>query len=180
MGRGLLPVNAFKDLGVFLDSNLTFDDHVTKSVSSCMFDLSQVNRTRHIFSKHTLTIITSLVFSKLFYCSNVWPSTSERNITKLQSTQNFSCRIVYAARKYDHVFKELNWLPMAGKLYLLDAIMTFKCMARRALKHLSSQFIKREEVSSLKTRNCQMLHMPLFKSSKCQNTFYFRSVDIWN
>ena len=149
-----------------------------------MHRLSQVNRIKYISNKHTLlTITNSLVFSKLFYCSNVWSSTSKRNITKLQSIQNFACSIVCGARKYDHVtplLKELNWLPVASKVYLRDAIMTFKCLVGRAPKHLSSKFIKREEVSSRKTRNCRMLHIPLFKTSSGQNTFYFRSVDIWN
>ena len=184
MGKELFPVNTVKDLGIFLDSNLTIDEHVTKSVSSCMHRLSQVNRAKHIINKHALlTIINSLVFSKLFYCSNVWSSTSKCNITKLQRIQNFACRIVCRARKYEHVtpfLKKLNRLPVASKLYLRDAIMTFKCMAGRAPKYLSSQFIKREEVSSRKAKNCQMLHIPFFKTSSGQKIFYFRSVDFWN
>lgn len=60
MGKELLLVNTVKDLGVFLDSNLTFDEHVTKTVSSSMHRLSQVKRSKHIFNKHTLlTIVNS-------------------------------------------------------------------------------------------------------------------------
>ena len=48
---------------------------------------------------------------------------------------------------------------LSTRLYLRDAMMTFKCMAGRAPRHLSSQVIKRKEVSSRKTRSCQMLHI---------------------
>ena len=77
----------------------------TSLLQSVCFPSQAVNRnTKHIFNKRTLlTIISSLIFSKRFYCSNVWPSTSKGNITKLQSIQNFACRIVCGACKYDHV-----------------------------------------------------------------------------
>ena len=69
---------------------------------------------------------TALVFSKLYYCSNVWENTTEKNILKLQAVQNFACRIVSGARKYDHVtpyLKSLSWLPVKDQLYYRQAIM---------------------------------------------------------
>ena len=59
MGRDLVPEHTAKDLGVILDSNLTYDEHITKTVSSCMSFLGQISRTKHVFDKRTvLTIIT--------------------------------------------------------------------------------------------------------------------------
>ena len=69
-----------------------------------MSRLGQISRTKHAFDRQTLiTIINALVFSKLFYCSNVWANTTRSNLKKLQSVQNFACRIVSGARKYDHI-----------------------------------------------------------------------------
>ena len=77
MRRELVPENTAKDLGVILDSNLTYDEHVIKTVSSCMSSLSPLSRTKHLSDKRTLmTIINAVVFSKRFYCSNVWENTS--------------------------------------------------------------------------------------------------------
>ena len=121
MGKDIVPSDTAKDLGVILDSNLTYDEHIIKTASSCMSRLGQINRVKHVFDKCTLLmIINSLVFSKLLYCSNVWANTSKCNINKLQAVQNFACRIVSGARKYDHITpicKELNWLPVANQLY---------------------------------------------------------------
>ena len=98
------------DLGVILDRSLTFDDHVTATVASCMSRLGQINRVGHCFDKCTLIIIVinALVFSKRLYCSLVWSNTSQSNIAKLQAVQNFACRIVSGAKKYDHVSHILN------------------------------------------------------------------------
>jgi len=129
-----------------------------------MSRLGQINRVKHAFDKRTLLmIINSLVFSKLLNYSNVWANTSKCSINKLQAVQNFACRIVSGARKYDHVTpirKELNWLPVASQLYYRSATMAFKCMTCNAPEYLSSKFLKRSEVSGRNTRNSQLLNIP--------------------
>ena len=171
-------------VGQSSDSNLTINDHTLATVSSCMSSLGQINRVKHSFDKHTLIIIiNTLVFSKLFYCSTAWSNTSEANLSKLQAVQNFACRIVNGARKYDHVtpiLKQLRWLPVRQQLFYRDAIMAFKCMTGRAPEYLSEKFIKRCEVTNRKNRNSQMLNIPLFRTSSGQRTFYYRTVTLWN
>ena len=99
LGKELVPATTVKDLGVILDSNLTFHEHLIKNVSSCMSRLDQINRVKHSFNKQSLiTIRNALVFSKLFYFSTVWSSTSQTNLNKLQAVQNFACRIVSGKR----------------------------------------------------------------------------------
>ena len=41
MGEDIVPTDTAKDLGVILDSNLTYDEHVIKTASSCMSRLGQ-------------------------------------------------------------------------------------------------------------------------------------------
>ena len=101
--------------------------------------------------------------------------TTSKNLNKLQSVKNFACRIVSGARKYDHVtpiLKDLNWLPVTTQLYYRSATMAFKCMTGRVPTYISSQFIKRQDVSNRNTRNSQQLNIPLFKTATGQRTFY--------
>ena len=128
--------------------------------------LGQINRVKYAFDKHTLiTIINSLVFSGLYYCSNVWSNTSRFNIKKLQLIQKFACRIVCGIRKFDHVtpaLKELKWLPVASELYLRNDILAFKCMTGCAPDYLFEQFVNRGDISQRTTRSSQKLNIPLF------------------
>ena len=120
---------------------------------------------------------------KLFYCSNVWANCSKLNVDKLQSVQNFACRIVSGIRKYDHVTPELQrlrWLPVSSQLYYRNAILAFKCMYGRAPEYLSTFFTKRCDVNRYTTRSSQLLNVPLFKTASGQRTFYYRTVSIWN
>ena len=104
LGTTLKPVTSAKDLGVILDPHLTYDHHISKTVSSCFSKLYQINRVKESFDKDTLKLlISSLVFSKMLYCSIVWSNTSTQNINKLQSIQNFASKIVTNSRKFDQV-----------------------------------------------------------------------------
>ena len=100
-----------------------------------MARLGQINRVKHAFDSTTLTIIiNALVFSKLYYCFNVWNNTSEYNLSRIQAIQNFAARIVSNSRKYDHIspiLKDLEWLPVRQQLYYRHAIMAFKCGSGR-------------------------------------------------
>ena len=51
-----------KVLGVVLDPQLTFDDHVLKTTSSCMSSVAQISRVKHVLDCNQLvTVINALV-----------------------------------------------------------------------------------------------------------------------
>ena len=103
----------------------------------------------------------------MFFCL-YWSNTVKKNVNKLQLAQNFSARILGNKREYDHVtliLKSLNWLPVKDQLYFRHAVLTFKCMSELAPGYLSDQLITRSTVSNRKTRNSQMLNIPLFRSA---------------
>ena len=150
MGRTLTPVDSARDLGIIMDSHLTYDSHISYLVSLCLSKLVQINRVKKNFDKDILMlIILSLVFSKMFYCLSVWSNTSKNNIKKLQLIQNFTCRIITGSQKYDHVtplLQQLNWLSVNEMLQFRDSVMAYKCANNLAPDYLCIKFKKRSSV----------------------------------
>jgi len=159
--KELLSSESIKDLGVTFDPTLSFGNQILATVSSCMGKLAQINRPKHAFNSDLLvTIINALVFSKLYYCSTVWSSTTAYNVQKLQLVQNFAARIVNGTYKFEHItpsLKNLKWLPVKKQLYLRDADFAFKCMTGCAPTYLTSQFVK----SLIKATNIKQNHKKL-------------------
>ena len=92
MGQQLKPVASCKDIGILLDSGLTFNEHVASLTSSLMSSLCQINRAKHLFPKNVLLLVINvLIFSKLFCCSTVWSGTSKQNINKITTHSEFYC-----------------------------------------------------------------------------------------
>ena len=54
LGKELLPVPSGKDLGVILNNNPTYHDHITKTVSSFFSRLAQINRVQQAFNNKIL------------------------------------------------------------------------------------------------------------------------------
>ena len=82
-----------------IDCYLTYDVHVTKTVSSYMNQLVQRGRIEHLLDKKThLLLINSLV-------------------------QNFAARVVLGLKKFDHISrgrKSLKWLDVTEKVLFND------------------------------------------------------------
>ena len=104
--KEILPVPSANDRGVQIDETLSYDEHIKNTISACIHvaRLSQINKVKYIFDTQTLLkIFNALVFGNLYHCSSVCSNTSNKNVLKLQSVQNFAARLTYGTRKYDHI-----------------------------------------------------------------------------
>ena len=184
LGKEIEPVTVAKDLGVMIDSSLSYNEHVTKTVLNCMYRLIRINRIKHLLDRKTLLLlINAFVFSKLFYCSTVWSNTSKTNVKRLQLVQNFAGRIVLGLRKYDHIsegLKSLKWLSVSDKLFLYDSIMVHKCMNGRAPGYLINKFTRRSEVHDRNMRYNKYLNLPRCRLKTGQRSFAYRGATCWN
>ena len=182
--KEITPVPVVKDLGVFFDTCLGYNEHITETASNCLFKLYQINRIKHLLDRKTLLlVINSFVFNKLQYCSTVWSNTSSSNIDKLQKVQNFAGRIILGLRKYDHIsdgLRSLKWLPIREKLILNDATMMHKCINKLVPDYLADMFKLRSQVHNRQTRSSGALNIPLCRLSTGQRSFAFRGAKLWN
>ena len=171
-------------LGIWIDSALTFNDHISKLSSSCHYNLRRINRIKHLLDNKTLSlIIKAVIFGRLFYCSSVWGNTSSKNISMLQLIQNFACRIILGIKKFDHVsaaLKSLGWLSIRQKLLLNIVTMVQKCRTNQAPPYLCNLFHDRFSVSGRSTRNMSQLNLPKCGLSTGQHSFAFRGAKEYN
>ena len=179
LGKEITPVAVAKDLGLYIDQSLTYNDHIPKTVSTCLHKLIQINRIKHLLDKKTILLLNSFVFSRLYYCS----TTSKRNIKKLQLVKNFATRIVLDLKKFDHIsqgIRSLKWPPVNDKLCLNDAIMMFKCINKLVPDYLIRKFTLRSQTHSRNTRQCGQLYLPRCRTTTGQQSFTYRSAKLWN
>ena len=67
LGKEITPVPVAKDLGVYIDQSLTYNDHVAKTTSNCIFKLVQISRIKHLLDRKTLLLLmNAFVFSTIY------------------------------------------------------------------------------------------------------------------
>ena len=70
-----------RNLGVTLDQNLSFQQHVYRTCQFCYFELRRINSIRHYLSQGAhKTLISAFVLSRIDYCNSLAHSqTSKRS-----------------------------------------------------------------------------------------------------
>ena len=103
-----------RNLGFIYDGHLTFSDQMSalsKSSYSHNHELSFIRS--YLDSKTASTIATSIVHSKLDYCSSLYFHVPKSRLNHLQLIQNSLAHAVVKAPKFSHatpILKSLHWL----------------------------------------------------------------------
>ena len=141
-GAQVAVSDSIRILGVTIDKNLTFDDHV-KSV--CKNSCYQIWALRHIHPMLTeyiaKSVACSLVNARLDYANSVLFGVISKNILKLQMMQNTLTRVVTGLQCRDHMMsttKRLHWLPIKSRTDFKIASLTFKVRSANQAVYLAS------------------------------------------
>ena len=112
-----------------MDRHMTFRPHVDQVVGMCTGILLGLSAARHWLPQEVLiTLVDSLVLSRVRYCISVFGNSSRDTENKIQKLINFSARVITGRRKSDHIsdaVRSLGWLR-ATSLYKYSAITRFK------------------------------------------------------
>ena len=174
-----------KDLGVFIDSNMSFNQHVSFLRKSCHFQLRKISSIRPFISEQSAKqLAVSLILSKLDYCNCLFYEMSEDNFNKLQLLQNHAARVVMKAKKYSSasaLLKELHWLPVRQRVLYKIALLVFKCLnVDNFPAYLKDLITLYKPSRNLRSSDKCLLAKP-FKSLKFgHKSFHYSAPVVWN
>ena len=83
------------NLGITLNQNLSFQQHVSRTCQICYFDLHRINSIRHYLLQDALkTLISAFVLPRINYCNSLLAGCPKQLIHKLQKVQNNAARLI--------------------------------------------------------------------------------------
>ena len=90
------PSKAARNLGVMIDDQLTFKDHVTCVARSCRFALLNIRKIRpYLTQQATQLLVQAMVISHLDYCNALLTGLPACAVKPLQMVQNAAARLVF-------------------------------------------------------------------------------------
>ena len=130
-----------RDLGVYLDSDMSMHKHVTQLVCSCYGVLRQLRSIRRSLPRTALTtLVSSFIMSKVDYCNVVLAGLPQRELDRVQSVVNAAARLSADARKYDHVtplLMDLHWLRVPERVKFKLCVLMHRCLTGAAPRYLT-------------------------------------------
>ncbi len=105
-----------KNLGVVLDSNLSFENHISHVTKTAFYHLRNIAKLRNMLSvSDAEQLVHAFMTSRLDYCNALLGGCPASSINKLQIVQNAVARVLTRSRKYDHItpiLQSLHWIPI--------------------------------------------------------------------
>jgi len=131
------PVSSTRDVGVYIDADMSMRTHVTAVVTACFAALCQIRSVRRSLSRDALlTLVRALIVSKVDYCNSVLAGIAGQLQDRLQSVLNAAARLVFSARRSERITRllcELHWLRIAERVTFRLCVLAFMEQRRRTL-----------------------------------------------
>ncbi len=138
----ITPSRTARNLGVVIDDQLSFTDHIATTARSCRFALYNIRKIRPFLSEQAAQLLVqALVLSRLDYCNALLAGLPACTIKPLQLIQNAAARVVFNEPKKAHVtplFIRLHWLPIAARIKFKVLMFAYKTTTGTAPIYLNS------------------------------------------
>jgi hypothetical protein len=109
-----------RNLGYILSDDLSLNNHISHVCRSAFTAIRQISSFRHYLTvTATKTLVCAFVLSRLDYCNSLLSGSPKHIIDKLQKVQNSAARLVFRAKKRDHItplLHSLHWLPVQARI----------------------------------------------------------------
>jgi len=171
---------------VWLDANLTLNQHVLSLCKSMYFHTRALRHIRPALSDcMATTLATSLVQSRLDYENSLLHGTLAANIHKLQCAQNSLSRVILSGRHREHLstsmrLSNLHWLPVRKRIDFKLALTTYKILSTHQPAYLRSLLFPYEPTRALRSSSQQLLSVPTVTTDCGRRAFSYCAPKIWN
>ena len=176
-------VNSTKTLGLTLDENLTWKNHVegiSKKISS---GIGALKRVRGLIDQETaIKAYKGFIEPYFSYCAPVWDGLGTTLSDRLQKLQNRAARVITRST-YDisssYLLDELQWNPLSIERQKKKAIVMFKTLNGQTPQYLEEMFSSRSWYYSLRNIN-RKLFIPKPNTDYLKRSFSYSGASLWN
>jgi len=171
----VMPVSAVRNLGVYMDADVSMRLHVSKTVAACFAILRQPRSIRRSGPRFVLqSLVSSLVLQRLDYGNATLAGIPSYLTKRMQSVLNCAAQLVFSALRYDRItplLTQLHWLkvPQRIKFKLLFWYTQHaytrqlrRTLLRNFISHLLTRLVS---VSALHRHHRLLSDAPVFQPS---------------
>jgi len=139
-GIYITPVKSVRDLGIYIDADLSMRMHLQKTVSCCFATLRQLHQIcRSVPASTFQKLVVALVHFRLDYGNSVLVGIPACLIRRLQSVLNAAAWLIFNLKRSDHISDALisfHWLGVLGSIQYKIAVLSYKVLHDTAPRYL--------------------------------------------
>lgn len=177
-------VKEIKYLGVVLDPQLGFHNHVDYICKKIGKKIGYFRRISHNLSQWTKNIIyNTIIFPHFSYCISILFSCNKTDISRLQILQNKVMRIILNCDKTTSIrcmLHRLGWLSVDKMVEKATMCLIFKITKNILPSYLRNFLSKRSDIHSYSTRTREHFNTNYTKLSMVKKSLFYNGTCIFN
>ena len=181
-----VPAPLVRNLGVFLDSELSLTGNVSKTVRACnlcLLNLWKIGNTLTIDLK--VKLVNTLIHSRLDYCNSLLAGASAKDLGRLQKVQNAATRFITGRRSLhstSDIRKQLHFLPVKERISYKLCLLTYKALNGLAPTYLSELVQRRKHKLKNLRRDTDITYLERKFTHYCSSkgAFSIAAPAVWN
>ena len=107
----VIPTSVVRDLGIYINSDVSMRSHIRRTVSACFTVLRQLRSIRRSVPRSVFqSLVVSLVLTRLDYGNSILAGILQYQLKRLQSVINSAARLVFSSSRYEPITPLLRQL----------------------------------------------------------------------
>ena len=134
-----------RDLGAYIDSGMSFTDHVTRLTRTCFFHIRQlrsIRRSLTVDSSHAL--VRALILTRLDYCNGLLGGAPKCLLSPLSRVLRAAARLILLLPRTSSVENKirtvLHWLDVPARVTFKLCLLAHRCLHGSAPPYLIQYF----------------------------------------
>jgi len=139
-GVPISPALFVRDLGIYINADLSMRTHVQRTVSRCFAALRQLRQICQCVPATTFQmLVVALVHSRLDYGNSVLVGIPAYLLRQLQSVLNAPARLIFHLKRSDYItdaLVSLHWLRVPERIQYKIAVLDYRVLHGSAPRYL--------------------------------------------
>ena len=174
----ILGTDTVKLLGVVLDRNLSFSDHISEMCNKANNRIRSLLRIRKFLdTRKARHLCNAFILSYFKYCPLIWMFSSKGNNRRIESTQARALRVVLSNfdLTQDELYSSLKVVPIHTMCLRVFLVEVYKSIHKLNPEFMWELFVKKD--TNMELRKKLLLKLP---AKLGKNSIVFRAVLAWN
>ena len=183
-GSEIDQVERTKFLGVVIDQNLNWKEHVSLISRKVSRSIGMIVKAKHCLNRDALlTLYNSFIYPYITFCNQVWGCTYNSTLKRLFILQKKSLRIMFNMQQresLENVFHNENILKFTDINVYLTSKFMFRYYHGDVPDVFQNFFVLNSDVHEHYTRQSGYYHVPCVKNNLGKWCIRYRGVVVWN
>ena len=186
-GSIIQPSKSVRDLGAYIDSDMSMTNHISRLVSSCFYQLRRIKLIRRSLpTSAAVQLVNSFVISRIDYCNSLLFGLPAYQLHRVQQVLNAAARMIFGGKRQDNItplLVKLHWLSVVKRVRFKICLTVYKSLNGLSPAYIS-EFLKPvtelRRRSTLRSATHDHLLVPMITSEFGKRSFAFAGPSCWN